>query len=65
MAKPGRKSNPIKSVDWKLHVPENLALKFDALHVNPLDGKIPYGLRGEILVGLLRRYLQEQGIPVD
>lgn len=65
MAKVGRKPNPIKAVDWKIQIPENLAIKFDTIYVNPLTGKIPYGLRSEIIVGLIRKYLQEQGIPVD
>lgn len=65
MAKPGRKPNAVKSVNWKIQVPEPLAVKFDAIYVNPLDGKIPYGLRSEIIVGLIRKYLQEQGVPVD
>lgn len=65
MAKPGRKPNAIKAVDWKIQVPETIAVKFDLLYVNPLDGKIPYGLRSEIIVSLLRKFLEDQGVPVD
>lgn len=65
MAKPGRKPNAIPSIDWKLQIPEPLAVKFDTLHVDALTGKIPYGLRSEIIVGLIRQYLRDQNIPVD
>jgi len=65
MAIRGRKPNVIPTTDWKVWIPVDLAVKFDLHHIDPLTGKVPRGVRSDIVTGLIRQYLREQGVAVD
>lgn len=41
-------------------IPEQLALEFDALLVDPRNGRSRYGTRAQIIEGMVRRWIDEQ-----
>lgn len=61
MAKPGRPSLLIPTIEWKVRVPIDLAAKADLLHLDTMRGQIRYGARSELITILLREYLDKLG----
>lgn len=57
MAKPGRPSLLIPTVEWKVRVPVDLAAKADLLSLDPVRGTIAYGARSALITQLLRDHL--------
>ncbi len=62
MAKAGRPSLLIPTVEWKVRVPVDLAAKADMLHLDPVRGIIKYGARSELITELLRAYLENMEV---
>lgn len=54
MAKPGRPSLMIPTVEWKVRIPVDLAAKADMLCWDPVKGTIAYGARSALITELLR-----------
>lgn len=61
----GRKPNAVPTTDWKVHIPLPLAVKFDLYYGDPLTGKLSHGVRSKVMTELIRKHLQELGVPVD
>ena len=47
-----RKKNTVR--DWKLSVPEELALRYELLFFDPINKRINYGARSALIVRLLQ-----------
>lgn len=61
MAKPGRPSLMIPTVEWKVRIPVDLAAKADMLNWDPVKGTIAYGARSAFVTELLREKLDSLG----
>lgn len=57
MAKAGRPSLLIPTVEWKVRIPVDLAAKADMLTWDPVKGTIAYGARSALVTELLRKKL--------
>lgn len=51
---------PIPYVKWKICIPVDLAAAIEELFFDPALKKTRYGSRGDLIVLLLTRYLEEQ-----
>lgn len=60
MAKRGRKPNTERSVRWRVEVRESLALKVELLLYDPLEEKVSWGARSNLINELLARWLEER-----
>lgn len=56
----GRKPNPEMSKTWKVHVNATTAGRVEARLMDHSKGKPKYGSRGELINGLLERWLLEE-----
>jgi hypothetical protein len=65
MAKRGRPSLLIPTVEWKLRIPIDLAAKADLIHLDPIRGNLKYGARSELITILLRDYLDKLRVNGD
>lgn len=61
----GRKPNAVPTVDWKLHIPLPLAVKFDLYYSDQLTGEMQRGVRSNVMTELIRNHLRDKGVPVD
>lgn len=61
MAKPGRPSLLVPTVEWKVRIPVDLAAKADMLTWDPVKGTIAYGARSALITELLREKLASLG----
>jgi hypothetical protein len=61
MAKTGRPSLLIPTVEWKVRVPIDLAAKADMLCWDPVKATIAYGARSALVTELLRGKLDNLG----
>ena len=50
----------VRSVAWKLRIPYDLAAAIEEMFLNPLTGRPGYGEKSDLVVTLLRKYLDEQ-----
>ncbi len=55
--KRGRPALAIPTVEWKLRIPYDIALKIDAITADPLRGGQLYGARSDFVARILRREL--------
>ena len=53
----GRPPNKDKPVNWRLSLPESLAVKFELLVYDPSQGKVGVGLRSSVVSELIRKLL--------
>jgi len=60
--KAGRPPLLTPNVEWKLMIPEPLALQVEMLCFDPLRGKAKHGARSAYLVRLIREDLAKRGI---
>ena len=65
MAKAGRPSLLIPTVEWKVRIPVDLAAKADMLTWDPVKGTIAYGARSALVTELLRKKLDSLGKDDD
>lgn len=65
MAKPGRPSLLVPTVEWKVRIPVDLAAKADMLTWDPVKGTIMYGARSALITELLRTRLDNLGKHAD
>lgn len=65
MAKPGRPSLMIPTVEWKVRIPVDLAAKADMLCWDPVKGTIAYGARSALVTELLRGKLANMTTQKD
>jgi Arc/MetJ-type ribon-helix-helix transcriptional regulator len=49
----------IRTKAWKVRVPIDLAAAIEELHMDPIHLKPRYGSKSELVVTLLRKYLDE------
>lgn len=57
MAKRGRPSNMIPTVEWKCHIPIDVAGQIDLVHLDAVRGVPTYGARSALVTQLLREWL--------
>ena len=62
MAKVGRPSLPVPTIDWKCYIPLPIAAKVDLLLLDPVSGKTRYGARSALVNQLLLQWLTERGM---
>lgn len=65
MATRGRKPNVVPTIDWKLHIPMPLAVKFDLYYSDKLTGEMQRGVRSNVMTEIIRKHLQGLGVSVD
>ena len=66
MSRIGRPPKSIPTVDWKLHMPVDLAAEVDLLCTDPVTGKLRYGARTELVELALRIHLERlRSIPKE
>lgn len=53
----GRKPKAIKSVPWKVYIPEDLAAKMDLIMMDPVTQQCRYGERSDLVARLLRLHI--------
>lgn len=65
MAKVGRPALLTPTVEWKLRIPVDLAVKADMLSLDPVRGTPAYGARSALITRLLREHLDALGKDGD
>lgn len=60
MAKLGRRPNVVPSVEWKAHIPVDLAGQVELLLLDPVTSKPRHGARSELVTRLLRDWILNQ-----
>lgn len=60
MAKLGRRPNVIPTVEWKLHIRQDLAGIVELLLLDPVRQKVRHGARGQLMEQLLAAWVEEQ-----
>lgn len=60
--KPGRKPKSVPTVEWKFHIPVDLAAEVELLLKDPLRERVKYGARSDLLERLLRDWIARQRI---
>lgn len=65
MAKVGRPALLTPTVEWKLRIPVDLAVKADMLSLDPVRGTLAYGARSALVTQLLREHLDSLGKKVE
>jgi len=65
MARRGRPSLLIPTVEWKLKIPAPVAVRLDMLVLDPLKGVPAYGQRSALVTQILRDYLAKLDKPLD
>lgn len=57
MSRRGRPSHMTPTVEWKCHIPIDVAVKIDMINLDPVRGTPAYGARSALVTRLLREYL--------
>ena len=60
MSKPGRPPSLIPTSAWKIRVPNRIQADVDLRLLDPLKGKVRYGLRGKLVALLLQAWLDNK-----
>lgn len=61
MKKPlGRPALAMPTVDWKLRIPQDIAVKIDMICLDPLRGCVAYGERSKLVTRLLLEELERR-----
>lgn len=61
MVQRGRKAYVVPTVEWKCHIPVDVAAKIDMVTFDPVKGKVKYGARSSFVTQLLRDWLASHG----
>lgn len=62
MAKAGRKRHNDAPVNWKLSVPQSIAVQVELLLYDPLLNRVAYSARSAYVSGLIREDLARRGV---
>ena len=57
MAKRGRKPSLVPNVEWKCHIPADVAARVDTFILDPVRMTVAYGKRSQLVTQLLRDFL--------
>ena len=60
MAQVGRKPNAVPTIEWKFHIPVDLAAQVELLLKDPVRDKVKYGERSKLLETLLRQWIESK-----